>query len=132
MCPPHLFVKRCIAGAAGCLWQAQIRACGALCLSVIEAWVHNSLEARGHDIHLPAISSSNTVRVIASATQPQHAARAHFTKLTCPSFLSATVAMCLGNDFQVQTSILTESAASNAYKCLLVRTAQAIECQGLF
>lgn len=54
-------------------------------------WVHNCLEARGHDIHLLAIGSSNTVRVIASATQPQHAAEAHFTKLTCPSFLSATV-----------------------------------------
>lgn len=36
MCPPQ-FVKHCIAGAAGCLWQAQIRACGVLCLSVIEA-----------------------------------------------------------------------------------------------
>lgn len=96
-------------------------------------WVHNRLETRGHDIHLPAIGSSNTVRVIASARHLQHAAKAHFTKLTCPSFLSfCYCTMCLGNGFKVQSSILTESAASNAYKCLLVRTAQAIKCQWLF
>lgn len=37
------------------------------------------------------LSTPQTARVIASATHPQHAAKAHFTKLTCPSFLSATV-----------------------------------------
>lgn len=36
MRPPQ-FVKHCIAGAAGCLWQAQIRVCGVSCLSVIDA-----------------------------------------------------------------------------------------------
>ncbi len=75
-------------------------------------WVHRSLEARGHDIHLPAISSSNTVRVIASATHLQHVAKAHFTKLTCLSFTFLSCTMCLGNGSKVQSLILTLSAAS--------------------
>lgn len=89
-------------------------------------WVHNCLKARGHDIHLPAIGSSNTVRVIASATHPEHAAETHFTKLTCPSFLSFCYCTAsLGNYFNVQSSILTKSAESQADKCFLVCTAPA-------
>ena len=62
-------------------------------------WVHNRLEARGHDIHLPAISSSNTARVIAFATHPQHAAKAfHRAHMPFLSFCYCT--MCLGNGFK--------------------------------
>lgn len=54
-------------------------------------WVHNCLGVSRHDIHLPAFGYSNIARVIASATHQQHTAKARFTMIMGPSFLSATV-----------------------------------------
>lgn len=54
-------------------------------------WVHNRLEAGGHDIHLLAICLSNTVRVIASVTPPQPSEQRHISQSShTPSFLFAT------------------------------------------
>lgn len=67
-------------------------------------WVQKCLEAKEHDIHFPAIDCSNLVSVW-HLPHLQHVAKPYFTKLTCPSFLSATVSLT----WKVfQSSILTE------------------------
>lgn len=41
MCLPHLFVKHCIAGAAGCLWQGPDKSLWSLMFVSDRGWVHN-------------------------------------------------------------------------------------------
>lgn len=88
-------------------------------------WVHNCLGVSRHDIHLPAFGYSNIARVIASATHQQHAAKARFTMIMGPSFLFCHCTMCLGNDFKVQCSILTQYCCVTCVPSLL-QTAYAI------
>lgn len=80
-CPPHLSVKHCIAGAAGCGWQAQIRDRGALCLSVIEAG-YTTVWKQGDMTYIFLLSVPQT--------QTRLLPLPH-TKFTCPHFLPATV-----------------------------------------
>lgn len=112
MCPPHLFVKHCIAGAAGCLWQAQIRACGALCLSVIEAG-YTTVQKRGDMTYIFLLSAPQTL----SGLLPLPHSTFHKAHMPFLSFCYCT--MCLGNGFKVQSSIITESAASNSFQYAL-------------
>lgn len=78
-------------------------------------WVHNHLEARGHDIHLPVVSSSNTARFIGSAARPQHTAEEHFTKPTCHSLPAATAACASETKVQYRQKVLHKLSNANKY-----------------
>lgn len=82
----HPFLKHCIAGTAGCLWWTQIRACGALCLPVIEA-EYTTVQKQGDMTYIFLPSPPQTLSLLLSLPHTHYAAKAHFTKLTCPFFL---------------------------------------------
>lgn len=97
MSPSHIYLKRCIAGAAGCLWRAQIRTCGASCLPAIEAGWHNCLGARGHDIFLlSAPQTASGLLSLPRSTQSKNVSQ----RLPCPSFSFLLLDYVLGKWFQ--------------------------------
>ena len=68
MCPPTSICETLHCRGSWLLVAGPDKSVWSLMFVRDRGWVHNCREARGHDIRLPAISSSNTVRVTASAT----------------------------------------------------------------
>lgn len=128
MCPPHLFVKHCIAGAAGCLWQAQIRACGALCLSVIEAG-YTTVWKQGDMTYIFLLSAPQTLSGLLPPPHTRSTQLKHISQSSHVLLFFLLLYHVLGKWSQSPKSNIDRKCC---VKCLLVCTAQAIKCNWLF